>query len=119
MPQRTAQHYARLATETVSYADLQDLMLEITPALGFDYFSISHYVSDPLAAGVADLSSFSEQWMAFARARSYDWKSSPIRAASRISVAGFLWDEIPNRIKLSPQQEKILAHAKQNGIGEG
>lgn len=115
---KIVQHYARLATTLGSYPDLQQMMQEVTPRLGFDFFALTHYVSDPLAANVVDLSSFPERWSTTARARGY-WRDSPIAAACRRSLSGFAWSEIDKRIALSTRQREILRAARQRGVGDG
>lgn len=116
---QTVQHYAQISTTITSYPDLQEMMEEATPRLGFDYFAITHYVPDPLEANVVDLSSFPERWASLARARNYNWNDSPIFAACKVSVAGFVWRDIARKIALSPKQYEALNAARQRGIGDG
>jgi LuxR family quorum-sensing system transcriptional regulator CciR len=114
----SVERFARLATQLVSFSELNDFMIELTPKLGFSYFVLTHYVADPLEAKVANLSSFPERWVATATDRHY-WKDSPIALACKRSLAGFPWSELSLRIPLTKRHREILRAAQARGVGEG
>ncbi|MEZ5995626.1 MAG: autoinducer binding domain-containing protein [Hyphomonadaceae bacterium] len=111
------QEFAQAARALSSFAEIQQFMEETSQRLGFDYFAITHYVSDPLAANVVNIGTFPEEWMMTAQRRGY-WKDSPLAAACRGSVAPFLWSELPRKMQLTARHCEILNAAQECGIGE-
>lgn len=88
------ERFAALAKDISTYTDLEAFLGEVTIRLGFTFFSLSHHVSDPLAANVANVTNLPEEL----RQRSIEklrHGSSPLPALSKNSIAGFTWtDEI-------------------------
>lgn len=114
---QTVQHYARLAVSLKTHSDLHQMMEEATPRLGFNYYSVTHYVPDLLAANLVALSSFPERWTAFARERDFA-AYSPIRQMCRRSIAGFTWSQLES-LKLTKRQSDILRAGRRHGVGDG
>lgn len=119
MPEtRRLMSLAKAATEVRSYPELETLLGEAAVTLGFDYYAVTHYVADPLAANLANLTNFPERWLAAVAEKGYH-KHNPIKAAVRKSLLGFVWSEIPTRVRLTPQQTETLEAARFIGLAEG
>lgn len=117
MRPQTVLHYAHLAYKLSSYPALQDMMQQATPKLGFDYFAITHYVVDPLAEKIAELSSFPQRWTNMVRQLNVA-PDGPVATACRSAAAGFPWAELPNKVKLTKKQLETLNAAHASGVGD-
>lgn len=99
--------------------DLNLAMSEVTRALGFQYFALTHHV-DPLKGDTAAirLHNYPDQW-----ADHYDRQalslSDPVHRASHVTGFGFQWSNIPRLIPLSRTDQIILDEGRQQGIGDG
>lgn len=99
--------------------ELGFVMNEVTRALGFRYFALTHHV-DLMKAGTAAirLHNYPGRW-----AEHYDSQtlslSDPVHRASHVTGFGFRWSQLANLIPLSRGDQVILAAGRQQGIGDG
>lgn len=99
--------------------ELNLVMNEVTRALGFQYFALTHHV-DLLKAGdtAIRLHNYPDQW-----AEHYDRGSlsllDPVHRASHVTGFGFRWSQMPLLIPLSRSDQTMLEEGKRQGIGDG
>lgn len=108
-----------ISTKVESIVDLDALLTEITPALGFDYFALSHHVDVATGGdGAIRLHNYPDCW-----AENYDRQSlgmvDPVHRASHVTARGFLWSELPWLIPLTPADHRILAQGREQGLRDG
>jgi LuxR family quorum-sensing system transcriptional regulator CciR len=99
-----------------------DLHLELersARSLGFNQFAMGHHVdleSPPDA--VIRLTNYDPAWVSRSLGEGY-FSADPVHRASMKTATGFLWSDIPEMIRLTPRQSKILASARTYGLNEG
>lgn len=102
-----------------SREELGFVMNEVTKALGFRYFALTHHV-DPRKAGTSAirLHNYPGQW-----AEQYDNRtlslSDPVHRASHVTGVGFCWSRLASLIPLTRSDQIILAEGRRQGIGDG
>ncbi|ODU67536.1 helix-turn-helix transcriptional regulator [Novosphingobium percolationis] len=99
--------------------ELSLAMSEVTKALGFQYFALTHHVDLlKVGGGAIRLHNYPGQW-----ADHYDRQalslSDPVHRASHVTAIGFQWAQIPFLIPLSRGDRVILAQGQNQGIGDG
>lgn len=112
-------HLARIVEEVKSRDDLADAMEEVTRALGFQYFALSHHLDFATETDAAlRLHNYPEKWADY-----YDRHklgvSDPVHRASHVTSIGFCWSRIPEMIALTPHDHAVLARGRAEGIGNG
>lgn len=95
------------------------VMNEVTRALGFQHFAITHHVDLLKAGGSAiRLHNYPDQW-----AEHYDRSalslSDPVHRASHMTGFGFRWSQMPDLIPLSRSDQAMLDEGRRQGIGDG
>lgn len=100
-------------------AALRSLLEDITPVLGFRHFALIHHAD--LRRPSPDLihldnypAVWSEQFI-----RNQVYLQDPVIRASLTTNAGFAWSEVPQMIRLTRTQERILEGAAKEGLGCG
>ncbi|MBI3438837.1 MAG: LuxR family transcriptional regulator [Proteobacteria bacterium] len=96
----------------------RDAMFRATGWLGFDHYSICHYVKDRGRTLAVSFSQMPPEWQRAVSLHHY-WKHCPIAAACQSTVGGFAWSTLPSIIELHPEHKQMLALARQCGISEG
>lgn len=115
----TAVHFIRLVEAAANADDLATAMTAIALELGFQYFALSHHVDIARAAGKAiRLHNYPLKW-----ANYYDGNalgvSDPVHRASHVTSVGFAWSRMPEMIALTPNDRRVLAMGREEGIGDG
>lgn len=86
--------------------------------MGFDHFALAFDRRGDSEPGSILVHNYPESW-----ARVYIGldlaKTDPIRRASERSLTGFQWDSLEHYIPLTRGDHRILAVARENGIGDG
>jgi LuxR family quorum-sensing system transcriptional regulator CciR len=87
--------------------------------LGFTQFAMGHHV-DLLAPAddVIRLTNYDPAWVSQSLGEGY-FADDPVHRASMKTAGGFLWSDIPDMVKLTPRQLKILGAARSYGLHEG
>ncbi|KAF0178770.1 MAG: LuxR family transcriptional regulator [Hyphomonadaceae bacterium] len=112
------ERFAALSNSIISYTDLEAYLNEVTSRLGFTYFALTHYVSDPLAANVANITNIPEGLKQLSIAKRYV-KISPLPALCRSRVAGFSWSQALAMTHPTAEQREIEWDYRAFGVGEG
>lgn len=99
--------------------DLAVAMAVITPQLEFEHFALTHHVDIDAACGNAvRLHDYPERWASY-----YDRNalgvSDPVHRASHVTSSGFCWSNMADMIPLTVEDRRILALAREQGIGDG
>lgn len=115
----TAERFFRAVEASASSDDLRDAILDITGQLGFDYFALTHHVDiahGPRAA--IRLHNYPAAWVDY-----FDDNrlavSDPVHRASHVTSFGFAWSQLPSLIAMTAGDRRILALAREQGLGEG
>lgn len=99
--------------------DLEDAMMAVTQALGFQYFALSHHIDFAAAPEAAvRLHNYPEQWEDYYDRHSLG-VSDPVHRASHVTSVGFCWSRIPHMITLTAVDLAVLSLGREQGIGNG
>ncbi|WP_218147009.1 helix-turn-helix transcriptional regulator [Sphingobium sp. AP50] len=98
---------------------LRDVLRDMTEKLGFNQYALLHHVdlAHPPAHSIT-LISYEDSWMERIIKNRY-FKDDPILAASNRRLTGFGWREVPEIIRLSRRQRRILHEARAHGLRDG
>ncbi len=118
MKTEEVERFAALAKSISSYVDLERYMDEVATRLGFAYFALTHYVNDPLAANVANVTNIPEGLRQLAIAKQHV-KFSPLPALCRSRIAGFSWSQALEMAPPSAGYQEIQRDYREFGVGEG
>lgn len=99
-------------------AELRDAMGQTIERLGFDHFAICHYILDRDRTMVFSFSSMPERWQTSVP-MVHHWTHCPIAAACQRTASGFAWSDLPSLIELDDNRQRVLAFAKECGLGDG
>lgn len=99
-----------------------DLYVELERSareLGFTQFAMGHHVDlEAPAEDVIRLTNYDPDWVARSLGEGF-FAHDPVHRASMKTATGFLWSDIPNMIRLTAAQSKILGAARSYGLIEG
>ncbi len=115
----TAADYCSAIEEAVGPDDLCAAIAAIALDLGFDHFALTHHVDIRLAPRSSiRLHNYPDDWVEF-----FDHNrlavSDPVHRASHVTSVGFTWANLPRLITMTPGDQRILALARKQGLGEG
>jgi DNA-binding CsgD family transcriptional regulator len=115
----TADAYCSEIERAESPEDLHAAIAAIARDLGFDHFALTHHVDvrRPPRSAIR-LHNYPDRWVEF-----FDHNrlgvSDPVHRASHVTSLGFIWDDLPRLIAMTPGDQRILALAREQGLGEG
>lgn len=106
----------RVATEV---RDLEEILIELTRALGFEQFALGHHVDliRPPSHAIR-LTNYNPNWIEQALERRF-FADDPVHAASARLVRPFRWDEISEHLRMTDTQLEIMAHGGSHGLVHG
>lgn len=98
---------------------LRDMLGQMTRELGFNQYALLHHVDlvRPPAHSIT-LMGYEDGWMERILRYRY-FRDDPILAASNRRLTGFGWREVPDIIRLSRRQRRILHEARAHGLRDG
>jgi LuxR family quorum-sensing system transcriptional regulator CciR len=106
---------------TVRSADeLRNLMEAITPALGFETYSLFQHVKDWdwRKTEALAISNYPISWLEYFFAKNFN-RLDPVLRAARRTALGFQWSEIPRIVPLTNAQLRVLECGRREGIVDG
>jgi len=114
-----AKEFLELAQRATTNDELNDALAIVCDAMGFQYFALTHHVDFATAGAAAvRLHNYPPNWVAW-----FDENrlgvTDPVHRASQVTSAGFVWDKVPDMIKLTTGDRDVLAKARDEGIGDG
>jgi len=87
--------------------------------MGFRYFALTHHIDvRRTRAPVIRLHNYPKQWADYFDDHELGVRD-PVHRASHLIGAGFSWSQLPDLIRLTPSDRRVLALARRAGIGEG
>lgn len=99
--------------------ELREAVAAIAIDLGFDYFALTHHVDIRRASRSAiRMHNYPDSWVDYFD-RNRLAASDPVHRASHVTSVGFAWSELPRLIAMTPGDRRVLALARDQGIGEG
>lgn len=114
-----AKEFLELARHATNIDELFVALALACDAMGFDYFALTHHVDFAAAGATAiRLHNYPPNWVAW-----FDENrlgvTDPVHRASQVTNVGFVWDKVPDMIKLTTADRDVLAKARREGIGDG
>lgn len=100
--------------------DLEELRLsveDVAAKFGLRYFLLSHHVN-VASPNIVQLSNYPADWGDKMRTET-QFSADPVVRACQKTAAPFLWSELDDLIRLSPEQREILEDAGRAGLGSG
>lgn len=107
------------ARVAATLAELRDLLSDVVPSFGVDYFLMIHHVdfSRP-APGSVQISNYPAEFVAVQRENG-GWRHDPALLACERTTAGFFWSEIDSIMALRGFQKRRFEEARSYGIDDG
>ena len=99
-------------------AVLGEALADITADLGYRYFALTQHVDIRTTGDAIRLHNYPGGWAEWFDQQSLG-KSDPVHRASNLTSVGFSWSRLPEMLVLSPADERVLAAARKEGIGDG
>lgn len=104
--------------DIVDERGLAEAIGDITRDLGFRYFALTHHTDVRRSSRAIRIHNYPAGW-----AEWFDEQQlgpvDPVHRASHLTSVGFAWSNLSRMISLTPRDEKILAAARTEGIGDG
>jgi len=113
------QEFYSAATALSSEEGLKDLLMEMTPRMGFRHFALVHHID--LNAGRGNrihIVDYPPNWAECFESRRL-FGRDPIHRASHRTNIGFVWSNVGDLIDLTSADRAILNDAYQAGLGDG
>ena len=115
----TAQAFVDLARVARTPDELISALTKACDQMCVDYFALVHHVDFAREGGSAiRLHNYPPIWQSWFDERGLG-RSDPVHRASHRSNIGFVWSAIPRMIKLTVEDQSVLAEAERVGIGAG
>jgi DNA-binding CsgD family transcriptional regulator len=100
-------------------ADLADVLVAVSAAMGFAYFAISHHVDMKRAGNrTIRLHNYPDQWADY-HDRNTLGVLDPVHRASHVTSFGFRWSQMSRMIPMTARDKLILDQGRDEGIGDG
>lgn len=113
------ERFCRAIEHARTQEDLHAAVSDVTQTLGFDFFALTHHVefakAPPSAIRIHD---YPAQWVAYFDTHQLA-VSDPVHRASHVTSVGFTWADLPRLIAMTAGDQRILAMARAEGLGEG
>jgi LuxR family quorum-sensing system transcriptional regulator CciR len=104
--------------EVTSEDELAEAIGAVTADLGFRYFALAHHADVRRSSQVIRIHNYPAGWAEWFDEQQLG-QIDPVHRASHLTSVGFVWSRLPEMISLTPRDQKILAAARKEGIGEG
>lgn len=101
-----------------SEAELGAAISAVTADLGLRYFALTHHVDLRASGKAIRIHNYPAGWAEWFDEQALG-KTDPVHRASHLTSIGFAWSKLPEMLALTPQDLKVLAAARKEGIGEG
>ncbi len=110
--------FVRDVAEVSAEEELSEAIGAVTKDLGFRYFALTHHTDVRRSSHAIRIHNYPAGW-----AEWFDEQRlgmvDPVHRASHLTSVGFVWSKLPEMICLTARDEKILAAARNEGIGDG
>lgn len=114
-----AEAFVEDARSAASTDVLRDALLDCCETMGVRYFALTHHIDFRKADGPAvRIHNYPPCWQEWFDAHGLG-KCDPIHRASHRASVGFAWSDVPDIIKLTPEDRFVLDQAYRVGIGDG
>jgi LuxR family quorum-sensing system transcriptional regulator CciR len=111
--------YIRASAEIISLTDLKVMTQQAARDLGYDCFTMVQHVDLTRSLdGVVAISTFDPDWIARAITRRY-FRIDPVHLLSGRIDAPFGWSSLPDLMRLSVRQQRLIAEARHYGLVDG
>jgi LuxR family quorum-sensing system transcriptional regulator CciR len=116
---KIAQDFVEQARLAQSALDLFHLLEDATREIGFSYFALVHHTDlRDSTPQIVKLYNYPSAWVEYFVNNAL-YAEDPIHLASLLSNVGFSWTEVPNKIRITNRQHKILEMAGRHGLRNG
>jgi LuxR family quorum-sensing system transcriptional regulator CciR len=98
---------------------LKELLSDIVPTFGVDYFLMTHHVDFGRSApGTVQMSNYPREFIAEEREQG-GWRQDPVFLACERTTAGFFWSQLGELVPLEPQMFRRVEQVRRAGLGDG
>jgi LuxR family transcriptional regulator, quorum-sensing system regulator CciR len=116
---QVVERFVAEARSVQTQSDLFNVLESATCEIGFTYFALVHHGDfQNKALNLIQLYNYPSSWVDYFISRRL-YAEDPIHVASLLSNVGFSWADVPNKIRITPRQRKILEMADQHGLRNG
>lgn len=114
-----AEYFIETARSASTSETLYAALLRCCEEMGLKYFALTHHVDFACDQGSAiRLHNYPSAWEEWFDENGLG-QSDPIHRACSLATVGFGWSAVPEMIRLTPQDIRVLEHAYEEGIGDG
>ncbi|NML06722.1 LuxR family transcriptional regulator [Sphingomonas sp. G-3-2-10] len=114
-----AQAFVEVARSAGSTDVLRAALLDCCGAMGVRYFALTHHIDFRRTDGPAvRIHNYPTSWQDWFDANGLG-QCDPIHRASHLASVGFAWSDVPDMIKMTPDDRFVLDQAYRVGIGDG
>jgi LuxR family quorum-sensing system transcriptional regulator CciR len=98
---------------------LRDLLAEVVPKFGVDYFLMAHHVDFGRSApGTVQISNYPREFIAEEREQG-GWRHDPVFLACERTTTGFFWSQLGELVPLEPRFFERVEKVRLAGLGDG
>ena len=111
--------FVAAARSTPSLKGLRDLLSDVVPSFGVDYFLMTHHVDfGRPSPGSVQISNYPREFVAIQREQG-GWRDDAVLLACEKTTAGFFWSDVGELITLTPYQRKRFEESERYGLADG
>jgi LuxR family quorum-sensing system transcriptional regulator CciR len=98
---------------------LRELLKEVVPKFGVDFFLMTHHVDFGRAApGTVQISNYPREFIAQEREQG-SWRGDPVFLACERTTAGFFWSQLGELVPLEHRAYERVEQVRRAGLGDG
>ena len=102
-----------------SLPSLRELLDEVVPRFGIDYFLMTHHVDfGKWTPGTVQISNYPREFIANEREKG-GWREDPVFLACDRTTTGFFWSELGELTPLSDRALQRVEQVRRAGLGDG
>lgn len=98
--------------------ELAEALADVTRALGFSYFALTHHVDVRRSSAAIRLHNYPPAWEEWFDEQGLG-PTDPVHRASHMTSVAFSWSRLEEMIPLTPRDREVLELARKEGIGDG
>lgn len=114
-----AETFVESARSATSVDVLRGALIDCCEAMGIRYFALTHHIDFRREDGAAvRIHNYPSSWQDWFDANGLG-KCDPIHRACHLASVGFAWANVPDMIRMTPEDRIVLDEAYRVGIGDG
>ena len=110
--------FVAAAQTAESLRSLQDMISQVLPRFGLDYFLMSHHVDfGKPAPGTVQISNYPAEFVAVQREHG-GWRDDPVLLACEKTTAGFFWSDVATMMPLTDYHRSRFEIGRRYGLAD-